>query len=277
MIKISVMEYADLAYAKSLTDIESWGHQESDFRRLLELDPQGSFVAWYEDERAGIATTISYGQHSFLGNIIVEKQRRGRNIGPALMQHAIDYLDGKGMRTIELDGVLPAVTMYRHMGFHEKYRSLRLVREPTYRFHAPHTVPRCEEPSTLIEFDFQQTGIERQALIRRLAAEFPASTFCLGAPRLEAYAVVRERAHGVLAIGPLVAQHRTACKTMMQGIVSIFGDRKIAIGVPEINKVAVEIMLQHGFRHGAPSLRMFRGPSIDYEEHVYGIASADVG
>jgi GNAT superfamily N-acetyltransferase len=277
MIKISAMEYADLAYAKSLTDIESWGHQESDFRRLLELDPQGCFVAWHEDDRAGIATTISYGQYSFLGNIIVEKQHRGRNIGPTLMQHAIDYLDGKGMKTIELDGVLPAVAMYRRMGFQEKYRSLRLVREPTHRFHTPSSVPRCEEPSALVEFDFRQTGIERQALISRLAAEFPASTFCLGTPRLEAYAVVRERTHGTLGIGPLVAQHRAACKTMMQGIVSMFGDRMITIGVPEINKAAVEIMLQHGFRQGTPSLRMFRGPSISYEEHVYGIASADVG
>ena len=277
MIKISSMECSDLAYAKSLTDIEGWGHQENDFRRLLELDPQGCFVAWYGDTRVGIATTVSYDQYSFLGNIIVEKQHRGRDIGPALMRHAIDYLDGKGTKTIELDGVLPAVAMYRHMGFQEKYYSLRLVRAPQHRAHTPSAVSLCSEPTALVEFDFQQTGIKRQALIRSLVAECPASTFCLGAPGLEAYAVVRERAHGALAIGPVVVQHPAACQKMMHGIVSMFGDRKIIVGVPEINESAVEIMLQHDFRHSPPSLRMFRGRRISYEEHVYAIASADVG
>ena len=272
------MGRGDVAYAKSLTDIEQWGHQEGDFMRLLELDPQGCFVAWYGDERAGIATTVSYGQYSFLGNIIVDKQRRGGNVGPALMQHAVDYLDGKGMKTIELDGVLSAVAMYRHMGFQEKYYSLRLVRQPQRQHGTVTTVAQCKEPlPALVEFDYQETGIQRQALISGIAAEFPDGTLCVRTPRLEAYAVVRERAHGALAIGPLVAQHPDACNTMIHDIVSIFGHRELTIGVPGINKPAVEIMLQNDFRHSAPSLRMYRGEHISYEEHIYGIVSADVG
>ena len=278
MLRISVMECTDLEYAKSLTDIEQWGHLECDFRRLLEMDSQGCFVAWYGGTRAGIATTISYGQYAFLGNIIVEKERRGGGIGPALMEHAIDYLDGKGMKTIELDGVLPAIAMYRHSGFHEKYYSLQLVREPGRRGKTHTAIARCAKPlSAIVEFDHQQTGIPRQDLISRIVAEFPDNTFCLSAPRLEAYAVVRERAHGAFAIGPFVAQEGDACHVMMRDIVSMFGDKMLTIGVPEINEAAVQIMLQHDFRHDTPSMRMYRGLNISYEEHVYGIVSADVG
>lgn len=272
------MRYTDVDYAKSLTDIEQWGHQESDFKRLVEMDPQGCFVAWDGDERVGIATTISYGEYAFLGNIIVEKQRRGGSIGPRLMKHAVDYLDRKGMKTIELDGVLSAVAMYRRMGFRDKYYSLRLARKPQSQYHALAALSRCPEPlPTLADFDYQETGIRRQALISSIAGQFPETTFCFSAPRLEAYGVVRERSHGAFAVGPLVAHDPGACSKIVREIVAVFGDKQLTIGVPEVNKAAVRIMLHHDFHYGAPSMRMYRGQSIAYEEHIYGIVSADVG
>lgn len=278
MIQIAVMEYSDVEYAKSLTDIEQWGHREDDFRRLLQLDPEGSFVAWQGDHRVGIATTVSYNGYAFLGNIIVDKKRRGKNIGPALMQHALDYLDKKGIKTIELDGVLSAVAMYRHMGFRDKYRSLRLARNPARSNRGPALYSQCGESAHILaEFDYRQTGIQRKGLIGKLVQEFPAGIFCLTTPHLRAYAVIRERANNALAIGPFIAEDPAACDAIMAGVVTKFGNRRITVGVPETNAAAVESMLRHDFRHSTPSLRMYRGQRIAYEHHVYAIVSADVG
>lgn len=278
MIQIAVMEYSDVEYAKSLTDIEQWGHQEDDFKRLLQLDPEGSFVAWQSDNRVGIATTVSYNGYAFLGNIIVDKKRRGKNIGPALMQHAVDYLDKKGIKTIELDGVLSAVAMYRHMGFRDKYRSLRLARNPTRSKSGPAVFSQCGESAHMLaEFDYRKTGIQRKALISNLVQEFPAGTFCLTTPYLRAYTVIRERANGALAIGPSIAEDPAAFDAIMAGVVTVFGNRKMTVGVPETNTAAVESMLRYDFHYFPPSLRMYRGQRIAYENHIYGIVSADVG
>jgi hypothetical protein len=164
------------------------------------------------------------------------------------------------------------------MGFRDKYYSLRLARKPQGQHHTPTALTGCPEPlPALADFDYRETGIQRQALISSIVGQFPEATFCFSAPRLEAYGVVRERFHGAFAIGPLVAHNPGACSKIVRDIVSMFGDKQLTIGVPEVNKAAVQIMLQHDFHYIAPSMRMCRGQSIAYEEHVYGIVSADVG
>jgi predicted N-acetyltransferase YhbS len=244
----------------------------------LYLDPDGCFVAWDDGCRVGIATTVTYNRYAFLGNIIVDKKRRGRNIGPALMQHAVNYLGKKEIKTIELDGVFSAVAMYRHMGFKDKYRSLRLCRKAVRKDDAQAAFAHCTESvQAIVAFDHQHTGIERQALISALLKEFPTRTLCLTAPHLQAYTVLRERADGTLALGPLVAENRSACAALVANVISRFGHRNITVGVPEINTVAVDIMLQNDFQYCAPSLRMYRGQRFAYENHVYAIVSADVG
>lgn len=277
MIQIKTMEHSDIEFAKSLTDIEQWGHLESDFRRLIHLDPKGCFVAWQDDNRVGIATTVSYGDYAFLGNVIVKKDKRGANIGPGLMQHAVDYLDDKDIKTIELDGIFSAVAMYRYMGFRDKYRSLRLFHEPDRGFGSENATSCTAVIDDLISFDHKQTGIQRRGMLHKLIQEFPQHTFCVDDERLQAYAIVRERANHTVAIGPLVAEGPNECDILLSTILATFKNKCVTIGVPEINTAAVEIMLRKGFSCSVPSMRMYRGSKIDYERHVYGIVSADVG
>jgi predicted N-acetyltransferase YhbS len=278
MINIHPMKPSDIPFAKSLTDREAWGHVISDFERLIALDPAGCFVAWDNDERVGIATTVTYGRYAFLGNIIVQHNRRGGIIGPQLMQHAIAYLSASGVKTIELDGVLAAVAMYRHMGFREKYRSLRLVRSPADEQRSCEGISSCKEPvNNLVRFDYEKTGIRRQHLISRLVEEFPDRMFCLKEECLKAYALARERATGVVGFGPVVADDATAFSDLLSQVLPVFHGRTITIGIPEANMAGVELLEQNGFTCRTFSMRMYRGVRIEYEKNIYGIVSADVG
>jgi ribosomal protein S18 acetylase RimI-like enzyme len=278
VFEIRPLEHTDIDFAKSLTDIEGWGHRASDFRRLIELDPAGCFVAWENGERAGIATTASYDDYAFLGNVIVKKGKRGRNIGSLLMQHALRYLEERTVQTIELDGVMTAVAMYRSMGFCEKYRSLRLARKPISQYHGDRRLMSCPDAAEAITvFDHERTGIHRQRLIEKLIREFRDQVFCLASPQLEAYAVVRERADQTVAIGPIIANDVHAFSDLLSGMIDRFGNRTMTVGIPEVNTDGVLVLLNDGFEHCAPSMRMYRGSRIDYERHVYGIVSADVG
>jgi len=248
MLDIRRMRQPDTGYAKMLTDIEQWGHLQIDFGRLLRLDPEGCFVAWQDGLRVGIATTARYGGYAFVGNVIVEKEYRGSVIGPALMEHAVNYLDEKNIATIELDGVLSAVAMYRHMGFQDKYLSLRFVRNPTEKALHSNAVPPCEASvEEMVDFDHRKTTIHRERLIGEMLRDNPGRAFCLRTPDLRAYTVVRDRANGACAIGPLVAEDPNACDSMISAVTSSFVGRPLAIGVPEINNAAVSIMRQYGF------------------------------
>jgi GNAT superfamily N-acetyltransferase len=279
MIEIRTMKRIDIEFALELTDREEWGHLKRDFQRFLRLDPESCFVVWDADLPLGIATTISYDDYAFLGNVIVRKEMRGRGIGPMLMEHALAFLDNKGVRTVELDGVFAAVPVYRMLGFKDKYLSLRFLRKATAES-AIATDRRLEVARSVREimiFDHEKTSIERSAMLRELAKDYARTIYCLRKKKPYAYAVVKKRADGSSHIGPLVADDRSACEKMVKLIVAGHQKNTLSIGVPEINRAASRIMRDCGFEYRLPSLRMYRGLKKDYERYVYGIVSADVG
>lgn len=279
MIEIRAMKATDIGFALSLTDREQWGHRTRDFQRLLRLGSEGCFVAYDAYEPLGIATTISYNDYAFLGNVIVRKEMRGRGIGPMLMEHALAFLDNKGVKTVELDGVFGAVPVYRMLGFKDKYLSLRFLRkataEPDIATGSRANVARSIRG--IVIFDREKTGIERSALLRELAKDYPRTTYCRKNEKRFAYAVVKKRADGSSHIGPLVADDKSTCTGLLRLIIARHEKNNLAVGVPEINTAASRLMRDHGFECGPPSLRMYRGLKKDYERHVYGIVSADVG
>jgi len=109
MKTISVMEPGDFDFAVELSDHEGWMHQRADFEHLTTFEPQGCFIARHDSERAGMICSNSQGDYGFLSRLIVRECDRGRKIGEQLMRHALGYLLNKKVKTIELDGVIPAV------------------------------------------------------------------------------------------------------------------------------------------------------------------------
>lgn len=279
MVTIKQMKESDIAYAKSLTDVERWGHLEEDFERFMSLDPAGCYVAWHDGERAGIVTTVSYCEHAFLGNLIVRKDKRGMGIGVKLMEEAIGHLDRRRMKTIELDGVFKAVQVYRLLGFKDKYLSLRFARQASEGSFdkEPGSVECAQDVEEILNFDQQKTGIDRKGFLKDLLSGHADTTYTSRQRDICGYAVTRERATGVLHIGPMVAEDASIASDLLTAICAKHGDRDLTIGVPCIHTAAVNVLMKHGFLHRPPSLRMFRGARVEYERNVYAIVSADAG
>jgi ribosomal protein S18 acetylase RimI-like enzyme len=279
MVTIKQMRESDISYAKSLTDIEGWGHLEEDFERFLTLDPAGCYVAWDDGERAGIVTSVSYCDRAFLGNLIVRKDMRGMGIGVKLMEEAIAHLDRRGIKTIELDGVFKAVQTYRLLGFKDKYLSLRFARQASEGSFDkdPNSVACAQDIEEILIFDRQKTGIDRKEFMEDLLNGHADTTYISRRRYICGYVVIRERATGVLHIGPMVAEDASTASDLVTAICTRHGDRDLTIGVPCTHTAAVSVIMKHGFLHRPPSLRMFRGTRVEYERNVYAIVSADAG
>ena len=118
MLRIRKMRRGDISFAVRLSDQEDWGIPVQDFERLLRLDPRGSFIAVENARRVGLATTTSYGkQIAWIGNVVVEKSRRGKHIGKALVKHAVAYLQKTGVKRIALYSFDENIEYYRKLGF----------------------------------------------------------------------------------------------------------------------------------------------------------------
>lgn len=278
MTKIKIMEPSDITFCKGLTDIEQWGYVEEDFERLIDYEPNGCFIAWRGNEQVGMITTTSYGTYAFLGSLIVRNDVRRKRIGLRLMKRALAYLTKKGSTTIELDGVFPAVTLYRRLGFNDKYLSLRFIKMATNRHKekSPSHIPQ-EDISSIVYFDRVKTGLDRAKVLERLFNDVPHSAYTIREKDIGAYAFIRPRAGDILMIGPFIAEHRAFAEKLLSKIVRTYSHKTLIIGVPAVNSDAVAMITKHGFIHKQPSLRMYHGKRINYERHVYGILSPEKG
>ena len=117
MFRIRVLSEKDFPFAIRLTDTMDWGLAEEDFRFMMDLEPSGCFVAIEDGKAVGLATTINFGQVGWIGNVIIEKDRRNRGIGSLLVEHAMNYLKQRKTETIGLYAYLRAVPLYSRLGF----------------------------------------------------------------------------------------------------------------------------------------------------------------
>lgn len=276
MLRINVMTQKDTLFAGALAEEEGWAHRREDFLRLIEFEPEGCFLAWQDEEPVGMVTTTSYGDYAFLGCLIVRKEERRKGIGLALMEQAISYLKEIRVETIELDGVFPAVDLYRKLGFKDKYLCV-VFKGRGDKADAGATPYVPEMADQIIGFDRRMTGLHREKVVRRLLQVFRDSVFVIPDKGISAYAVAKRRPSGFFAIGPFVAENRKLAERMLHSIMGKYQGRNLAVAVPQINQEAVDLLLGNGFVHAWPCLRMYLGKRIDYHQHIYGIIAPEKG
>jgi GNAT superfamily N-acetyltransferase len=276
-VNIEGMRDSDIPFATSLMDAEGWGYLPADFTRLISFDQGSCFVGWEEGQRVGVITSVNYGTYSFLGTLIVRQEYRGRGIGRRLLVHAIEAHRFRGATTMELDGVFAAVGLYRELGFRDKYLSLRFRREPTTLAQQPPVAAQREDYRDIAGYDQRQTGLDRGRVLSRFASEFAPLLRREATGELSAYALVRPRANDCSMIGPFVANNDLAAETMLSMILRQSPRTALTVGVPEVNQHAAGLMRRWGFVYRPPSLRMYWGARLQYENRVYGILSPDKG
>lgn len=294
MSEIKIMIQNDVDFTTGLTNVEKWANRKADFVRLIKLNPYGNFVAWDNNKRVGIITTVIFGRIAFVGNLIVSGKYRGRGIGRELMEHALKYLgEQKEILTVELDGDFPAVELYRKLGFRDKYFSFRFCCKPANGCRKPANGCRkpadnfgggieagIVDPAKIIKIDNELINfpnISRDKFLADFINLHNGQVYVTGETGDKAYAVVRKCFGDYYVIGPTMARTAKEAELLIRSIIDNHDSEVIYTGVPEINREAVEIMLRNGFCYEQPSLRMYLGEKIDYEKNIYTIISGDVG
>src|SRR6266852_4773742 len=103
-VSLRRMTDSDLRAADELRRLAGWNQTIEDWRRLLRLEPRGCFVAVQNGEVVGTVTTTTYGQAlAWIGMMLVHPEHQRRGIGTRLMRQALEYLQGRGVKSVKLD------------------------------------------------------------------------------------------------------------------------------------------------------------------------------
>jgi len=129
---LRLMTEGDLAAVDALRRLAGWNQTPEDWRRLLELEPQGCFLAEVNDELAGTVTTTAYGRAiAWIGMMLVHPKHRRRGVATHLMSRAIEHLRRRSVRCIRLDATPAGYPLYEKLGFVPEWTLTRCQRAAT--------------------------------------------------------------------------------------------------------------------------------------------------
>lgn len=279
--RIRLLTAADIPQAMRLKEQTGWNQTESDWVRLLELEPNGCFAAMSGDKSVGTVTTTTYGQKlAWIGMVLVDGEFRRRKIATRLMNVALDYLESLNVETVKLDATREGSYVYENLGFEAESSIERWARTALKTSASECSASSVSNLLELCEFDSLCFGADRSKLIEKLVkdAYFPPVVKFAQNGRLNGYALVRRGANAAY-LGPLVAEDETIAEVLLDEALADVADEAIYIDVNTNYKSFERILTSRGFTRQRELVRMRRGERNDAASGntIFAVAGLEVG
>ncbi len=272
---IRAMRVADIPGAMRLKEAAGWNQIEQDWANVLAVEPEGCWVQELDGELVGSTTAVCYGQElAWIGMVLVAPAFRGRGLARGLMEHALEWLDRRGVRQVKLDATDMGRPLYVKLGFRderliERWQGSRSEGAEPARGAA--SLPARE----IADSDRETFGVDRTRVLERLLKVSPGQGvwepdgFVLGRPGSNAY-----------AFGPCVAADAQTAKRLLCGLMSrIRADSFFWDLFPDV-PAAVELARELGFERRRRLVRMALRPEhplMGRPERVFGAAGFEYG
>lgn len=280
-MKIRLMTIKDLNFVVNQTEREGWSSCKDDFEELIRHDSNSSFVGEINGEPIGMVCSVNYGDFGFIGNLIIEPDHRGYGYGRLLMKHAMEYLLKRGTKSLFLDGVLRAVSLYEQLGFKKIAKSLRL--ESSFKSQGTqNTRLMTEEDFNIIRtIDLLHFGGNREDFLQMRFSKHPELSYVLQCENeLQGFIMGTYSNQGALRIGPWVMTNNSSSAEQLLGAITAGPSVELLkIGVLETNTTALDILKRYGFKETSFSWRMLYGNETlaSLSNHLYAIGGPDRG
>ncbi len=261
MLSIRGLSAGDLPAAVGLSRAAGWNQNEADWRRMIEMEPAGAFLALWSGAPAGTALACTFGPVAWIAMVLVDDKLRRRGIGGELMRRALGFLDERGVRSVRLDATPLGQPLYETLGFHAEYSLARHagVLAAATEKDTPEVEPfRVEFAEAVFELDRRMTGADRSKFLRRVLRERAEDVRLVrGRNGLAGYMATRLGARALM-LGPCLGDAH-AGPLLLADAVRRHAGQEVYIDVP-VGRVEAERLLQEkGLTVQRHLLRMVRG------------------
>jgi GNAT superfamily N-acetyltransferase len=259
MIQLRLMTSADVPSGLRLSAQAGWNQTEADWRRALDLQPDGCFVAEWDGAPAGTTTTCVFGDVAWIAMVLVEPALRGRGIGMALLRHALAFLDGQGIATVRLDATPQGQPLYERLGFAADFRIARY--EAVLEANDAAVCVEAGLPGqweAMAALDRGVTGVDRRELLFRLFATEPQTVRVALQDDAVSGFIVARTGHRAVHLGPCIAPPEVSPLLLVDAWGRYPGQR-VYVDIPVENTTATRLAEAQGFTIQRYLTRMTRG------------------
>jgi GNAT superfamily N-acetyltransferase len=265
MFRVEQMKPEDFLFAVELSNTMNWNMTVEDFELASKLEPEGCFILQEGSERLGIATTVSFGKVGWFGNLIVKEEVRRKGAGSFMLEHALDYLKGRGVETVGLYAYEHLVEFYKRFGFKVEEEFLVLQGEPASLVTAEILEKTQErDVQAIIEFDGKCFGACRTKLLEHILLDKSNRCYVSAdGDNIAGYGAAK--IFGNMAeVGPLVCRkgHVDDALIILESILSQLKGVNVFMCVPSKEKLLLDWLSEAGLRRDFQVARMFLGPAI---------------
>ena len=275
-MRIRTMASDDIDFALTLTNTERWSSTKRDFEELLEYDPHGCFVGEIESKPMGMVCAVSYGKFGFIGNLIVLESCRGQQWGKTLMEYGMHYLSTRGVKSILLDAVPKALSLYERLGFRKICKSLRLEGTISGKISEHVRNMKQEDLVQISDIDATLFGGRRSRFLSMRFSAYPEDCKVLVADAgVQGYIMGSTTANSV-RIGPwAMKEPDTSAEHLLLSFGKDTTGEILKIGVLERNSRALDLLYKYGFKAKSFSWRMVYGEDTEATQSnsLYAICS----
>jgi GNAT superfamily N-acetyltransferase len=245
---ISPLHPARVPELVALSTSAGWNQTPEDWRRLLELEPQGCFGIEQDGLIVASATVLTYGEElAWIGMVLTLPGYRGRGYATMLMEQCVRYCRQHRIRTIRLDATGMGQPVYARLGFTPEYDVER------WQGDLPAAPAHTHQPD--YELDRLAFGADRRRLLEKLG--------CWRPGRVASY------------IGPVTVRSAAGAREI---IVHCGASGPCFWDIPEPNAAARALAVELGFRPVRRLVRKRLGPPLDERpEFVFALAGFEYG
>jgi GNAT superfamily N-acetyltransferase len=277
-LTIHVMEPSDLDQVIEWAAAEGWNPGLKDAGCFLAADPDGFLIGRLHDVPVAAISVVRYGAvFGFLGLYLVRPDQRGRGLGYRLWQAGMAHLE---RRTVGLDGVVAQQANYARSGFVPAHRNLRYGGIPQVA--APRDKRLKTVGSDLLEavlaYDRPFFPALREAFLRRwLEPDTRTAIAYVEDGTVRGYGVIRACRSGY-RVGPLFADGEREAEMLFQELTAQAKGCAVFLDLPEPNRSAQRLAIDHGMSPVFETARMYRGERPDLPlTRTFGISTLELG
>jgi GNAT superfamily N-acetyltransferase len=260
-MNIHKLSAADIPFGLRLTAQNHWNQLECDWRRQLDLEPEGCFLA----ERAGLpigtACCCVFDDIAWINLVLVDKAQRGRGVGTALLRHVVQYVEARGVvASIRLDATPLGQPIYEKFGFLGDFTLTRFEGTLPAAFQEAPGVEAMTRAdlAAVCRLDEAVTKTRREKLLRLLIEAYPEAARKFAPDgEMEGYSLARPGAHA-WQLGPIQGSPQ-AGRVLVLDAARRFAGQPVYLDVPADHAEAVALAQALGLTPQRPFLRMSRG------------------